>query len=61
MLSTSDGEFVCGVEVYHLWDGVEGGAVLTQHVLAIFTLRELHMHETLAAPGKKGEKRKDVL
>lgn len=58
MLSTSDGEFVCGVEVYHLWDGVKGGAVLSQHILAVFTLSELHVHETLAAPGKKGETRR---
>ena len=54
MLGTSDWEFVCGVEVDDLWDGVKGRAVLSQHILAIFILCELHVHETLAAPvGKK--------
>lgn len=50
MLGTSDWEFVCGVEVDDLWDGVKGRAVLSQHILAIFILCELHVHETLAAP-----------
>lgn len=50
MLGASDREFVCGVEVDDFWDGVKGGAVLSQHVLAVFILRELHVHETLAAP-----------
>lgn len=67
MLSTSDREFMCGVEVYHLWDGVKGGAVLSQDILAVFTLGELHVHETLTASvktkkhkcidkGKKGDR-----
>lgn len=50
MLGASDREFVCGVKVDELWDGVKGRAVLSQHVLAIFTLGELHVHETLTAP-----------
>lgn len=55
VLGTSDREFVCGVEVYHLWDGVKWRAVLSQHVLAVFTLGELHVHETLTASmGTKG-------
>lgn len=59
MLGTSDREFVCGVKVDDLWDGVKGRAVLSQHVLAVFILCELHVHETLAAPvgGKKKELR----
>lgn len=50
MLGTSDREFVCGVEVDDLWDGVKRRAVLSQHILAIFILCELHVHETLTAP-----------
>lgn len=50
VLGTSDWEFVCGVEVDDFWDGVKRSAVLSQHVLAIFALGELHVHETLAAP-----------
>ena len=56
MLGTSDGEFVRGVEVDDFWDGVKVRAVLSQHVLAVFILGELHVHETLAAPvGGGGE------
>ncbi len=50
VLGTSDREFVRGVEVDDFWDGVKGRAVLSQHVLAVFALGELHVHETLAAP-----------
>lgn len=50
MLGPSYGKSVIGVEVNQFWYGVERGAVLTQHVLAVFTLGELHVHETLAAP-----------
>lgn len=53
VLGTSHWEFVCGVEVYHLWDGVKGRAVLSQHILAVFTLSELHVHEALAAPERR--------
>ncbi len=53
VLGTSDREFVRGIEVDDLWDGFKGRAVLSQHVLAIFTLAELHVHETLAAPGRE--------
>lgn len=53
MLCTTDWEFVCGVEVNDFWDRVKGRAVLSQYVLAIFTLGELHVHETLAAPVRK--------
>lgn len=38
------------------WDGVKGRAILAQDVLAIFTLGELHVHETLAAPVRKKKK-----
>lgn len=50
VLGTSNREFVCGVEVDDFWDGVKGRAVLSQHVLSVFALSELHVHETLAAP-----------
>lgn len=50
VLGPSDRQFVRGVEVDDFWDGVKGRAVLSQHVLAVFTLGELHVHETLAAP-----------
>lgn len=53
MLGASDRKFVCGVEVDDFWDGVKGRAVLSQHVLAVFILGELHVHETLAAPVRK--------
>lgn len=55
MLGTSDWEFVCGVEVDDLWDGVKGWAVLPQHIFAVFTLSELHVHEALTAPVNKEE------
>lgn len=50
MLGASDRQLVRRVEVDDLRDGVKRWAVLPQHVLAIFTLGELHVHETLAAP-----------
>lgn len=50
MLCTADWEFVCGVKVDDFWDRVKGWAVLSQYILAIFTLGEPHVHETLAAP-----------
>lgn len=53
VFGTPDGKFVCGVEVDDLWDGVKRRAVLSKHVLAVFTLAELHVHETLAAPVRK--------
>lgn len=56
MLGASDREFVCCVEVDDFRDGVEGRAVLSQHVLAVFALGELHVHETLAAPERKRKK-----
>lgn len=53
MLGATDGELVRGVEVHQFGDGVERRAVVSQHVLAVFALRELDVHETLAAPGTK--------
>lgn len=50
VLSTSDWQFVRGVEVDDLWDGVKGRTVLAQDVLAVFAVGELHVHETLTAP-----------
>lgn len=50
VLGASDREFMCGVKVDDLWDGVKRGAVLSQDVLSVFTLSEFHVHETLAAP-----------
>lgn len=52
---TSDREFMGGVEVDDLWDGVKGRAVLSQHVLPVFARSQLHVHEALAAPGGGGE------
>lgn len=59
VLRTTDLEFVCGIEVDDFRDRVKGRTVLSKHVLAVFTLGELHVHETLAAPG--GIKRKSGL
>lgn len=56
MFGSFDGEFVCGVIVDHFRDGVERRAVLAQDIAAIFRLAELHVHETLAAPGKEHAK-----
>lgn len=53
MFCTSDREFMCGVEMDDLWDGVKGRAVLSQHVLPVFTLGQLHVHEALAAPARE--------
>lgn len=61
MLGASDREFLCCVEVDDFRDGVEGRAVLSQHVLAVFALGELHVHETLAAPERKRKNRKGGL
>lgn len=61
VLGASDREFVCCVEVDDFRDGVEGRAVLSQHVLAVFALGELHVHETLAAPERKRKNRKGGL
>lgn len=44
---------MCGVEMDDLWDGVKGRAVLSQHVLPVFTLSQLHVHEALAAPARE--------
>lgn len=61
VLGSAYRKFVCGVKMDDLWDGVERRAVLSQHVLAIFTLGELHVHEALAAPvGTKREQEWDV-
>lgn len=38
VLGTPNGEFMCGVEVDDFWDGVKGWAILSQYVLAVFTL-----------------------
>lgn len=54
MFCTSDREFMRGVEMDDLWDGVKGRAVLSQHVLPVFALSQLHVHEALAAPGCGG-------
>ena len=51
---TSDREFMCGVEMDDLWDGVKGRAVLSQHVLPVFALSQLHVHEALVAPRRVG-------
>lgn len=55
MLCSTDGEFMCGVEMDDLWDSLKGRAVLSQHVLAVFTLGELHVHKSLAAPVRNKE------
>lgn len=57
MFSSFDGKLVCGVIVDNFRDGLERRAVLTQNVAAVFTLGELHVHETLTAP--KTEKNKN--
>lgn len=57
MLCTADWEFVCGVKVDDFWDCVKGRAVLSQYILAIFALREPHVHETLAAPVRTKHKK----
>lgn len=54
MFCTSDREFMGGVEMDDLRDGVKGRAVLSQHVLAVFALSQLHVHEALAAPEGRG-------
>lgn len=39
-----------------LRNAVEQAAVLTQYVLIVFGPGELHVHETLTAPGEREEK-----
>lgn len=58
VLGAPDGEFVCGVEVDDLWDGVKRGAVLSQDVLPVLQMGELHMHEALAAPAGEANGRR---
>lgn len=53
VLGSSDGQLVCGVVMDDLGNGGEGGAVLPQHVTAIYRLGELHVHEALTAPDRK--------
>lgn len=60
MLGASDRELVRGVKVDSLWNGVKRRAVLSQHVLPVFTPGELHVHETLTAPVKEGRRHKCV-
>lgn len=50
MFGPTDREFMGGVEMDDLRDGVKRGAVLSQHVLPVFALSQLHVHEALAAP-----------
>lgn len=50
VLGSTDRELVCGVKMDDLRDSVEWGAVLTQDVLSVFALGELHVHKALAAP-----------
>lgn len=57
VLGAPDGEFVCGVEVDDLWDGVKRRAVLSQDVLPVLQMGELHMHEALAAPVGEANRR----
>lgn len=51
MLGSFDWQLAAGVEVDDLRHAVEQAAVLAQDVLVVFGSRQLHMHETLAAPG----------
>lgn len=53
MLGSFDGQFATGVEVDDLGNAVEQAAVLTQYVLIVFGPGQLHMHETLTAPGER--------
>lgn len=50
VLGSSDGQLVSSVVVDDLWDGGEGGAVLTKHVTSISRLSKLHVHEAFTTP-----------
>lgn len=50
VLGSSDRQLVCGVVVDDLRDGGERRAVLAEHVSAVCSLSELHVHEAFAAP-----------
>lgn len=51
VLGSFDRQLAAGVEVDDLRNAVEQTAVLAQDVLVVFGSRQLHVHETLAAPG----------
>lgn len=53
VLRALDGQLAAGVVVHDLWDAAEGRAVLAQHELVFLGPGQLHMHETLTAPGKR--------
>lgn len=53
MLGSFDWQFATGVKVDDLGHTVKQAAVLAQYILIIFGPRQLHMHETLTAPGKR--------
>lgn len=65
MFGSFDWQFATGVKVDDLGHAVKQAAVLAQYVLIIFGPRQLHMHETLTAPGKgergNGDKGGEVL
>lgn len=50
MLGSFDWQLAAGVEMDDLRHTVEQTAVLAQDVLVVFGSRQLHVHETLAAP-----------
>lgn len=47
------GQLATGVVVHDFRDAAEGWAVLAQHVLVFLGPGQLHVHEALAAPGKR--------
>lgn len=51
MFGSFDWQFATGVKVDDLGHVVKQAAVLAQYILIIFGPRQLHMHETLTAPG----------
>lgn len=53
MLRALDGQLAAGVVVHDFRDAAEGRAVLAQHVLVFLGPGQLHVHETLTAPGKR--------
>lgn len=55
MLSSSDWELVCSVEMDDLRDGGKGRAVLAEYVTSISRLGELHVHEALTTPDREEE------
>lgn len=59
MLGPFDGQFAAGVEVDDLRNAVKQTTVLTQYVLIVFGPGELHVHETLTAPGQR-EREEDM-